>query len=140
MMDDATIMKVLFWLVVVSAWFHIAASWLFRRRLKAQHQMLVTIYSEVAKNRQADAETWRQKATDVSLSPKERRLAFGFAAGAIGNANAYADVAADIEHMLINGKTFESRRMIATEESSPPTEPPPEPRQTVVFMSKGGDA
>jgi hypothetical protein len=130
-------MTALFWLMVVASWINLASSWLFRRRLKAQHKMMVELYRELAKRRRDDAEKWSHKAKEASLTALDRQLAYGHAMGAIGNAIACDDIAADIEHLLVNGKSLSSRTTTMNEERARLER---EAKDTIVFTSKGGDA
>lgn len=132
-------MNMLAWILLALLLVEFAHSWLFRRRLKEQHQTLATLYSEVAKNRERDAAKWRARMRDPSLPPDERDRAYGHAVAATGNAYAYADVAADIEHVLVNGKSLESRRLLGVD-AGPAPEPPERHCHAVVFPSKGGVA
>lgn len=130
-------MNMLVWILLALLLVELAHSWLFRRRLKRQHQTLATLYSEVAKNRERDAAKWRARMRDPSLPPDERDRAYGHAVAATGNAYAYADVAADIEHVLVNGKSIQSR-MVAMNEEIARLERDAE--NTIICTSKGGVA
>ena len=131
-------MNALTWVLLTICLAELASSWLFRRRMKMQHEMMVRLYSEIATNRRNDADTWTKKSFDFSLSEKERRDAYYHAAGAFGNVHAFEEVASDIEHFLINKQPFGSRRMYQADEETKSESP--KKSQAIVFSSKGGDA
>ena len=131
-------MNALTWVLLAICLAELASSWLFRRRMKKQHEMMVRLYSEIATNRRNDAESWSKKSFDFSLTEKERRDAYYHAAGAFGNAHAFEEVAADIEHVLINRQPIGSRRMYQADEDAKSESP--KQAHAIVFSSKGGDA
>jgi hypothetical protein len=89
-------MEVLVWILLLCCLLEGVSSWLFRRRLKAQHKMLTALFSNTSTRLRADADAWRAKAWDESLPKNERRQAYGFAMAYAAGAHAYADVAEDI--------------------------------------------
>lgn len=136
-MDEATIFRVLFWLTIAVVWGNIIGSWILRKGLREQYKAIADLYLQVALNRRADADAWIAKAKDHTLPLKDRQIAYGSASTALGNAVAFEEVARDIEHVLVNGKSFESRRTrIADNAQSRNVSHSEE----FVFMSKGGEA
>lgn len=132
-------MTTLTWLLLGALVVGLLSSWRFRRRMKAQHKMFAELYSSISKRCHSTADEWCKKAWDTSLPASERINAGRFFMSYHAAAFVYDDVAGDIEHVLVNGNSIETRDAESLTKLATPNEGPPS-EDTIVFTSKGGDA
>jgi hypothetical protein len=108
----------LFWILMTVCLVELLTSWLFRRRIRDNYRSLALFFKATGEDRLKDAATWLAIAKDPAQPKDARYHAAIVAANAQGCASTYLDVAIDIDHFMVNGKSLESRREIKIDEAS----------------------
>jgi hypothetical protein len=101
-----------FWILMTVCLIEGLSSWLFRRRIRQNYRSLALFFKATGEDRLKDAATWLAIVKDPEQPKDARYHAAMVVANAQGCASTYLDVAIDIDHFMVNGKSLESRREI----------------------------